>query len=209
MRRFVSVGFLVACAAGSPCVGQCTPSPTNYCVTTNIETAGNLNPGQSTLGVVFYLNGVESPVITLTRGQTYTFTMVNGSPIHPFYLCTDPVGAGSPEWTGGVSPVGGVSGNEVLTFAVPANAPATLYYGCMFHFNMGWQINIINGTPQCYANCDGSSIPPVLNVLDFNCFLNQFASGGSYANCDGSTIAPVLNVLDFNCFLNRFAAGCP
>jgi hypothetical protein len=61
----------------------------------------------------------------------------------------------------------------------------------------------------CYANCDGSTIPPVLNVLDFNCFLNRFSAGASYANCDGSTIAPVLNVLDFNCFLNAFAAGCP
>jgi hypothetical protein len=65
------------------------------------------------------------------------------------------------------------------------------------------------GPAPCYANCDGSTIAPVLNVLDFNCFLNRFAAGDSYANCDGSTIAPVLNVLDFNCFLNRFAAGCP
>jgi hypothetical protein len=61
----------------------------------------------------------------------------------------------------------------------------------------------------CYANCDGSTQAPVLNVLDFNCFLNRFASGGVYGNCDGSTQSPVLNVLDFNCFLNRFAAGCP
>jgi hypothetical protein len=61
----------------------------------------------------------------------------------------------------------------------------------------------------CYANCDNSTVPPILNVLDFNCFLNAFAAGASYANCDGSTIPPVLNVLDFNCFLNRFAAGCP
>ena len=30
-----------------------------------------------------------------------------------------------------------------------------------------------------------------------------------YANCDGSTNAPVLNVNDFVCFNNRFAAGCP
>jgi hypothetical protein len=64
------------------------------------------------------------------------------------------------------------------------------------------------GTP-CYANCDGSTVEPVLNVLDFNCFLNSFAAGQSYANCDGSTVEPALNVLDFNCFLNRFAAGCP
>jgi hypothetical protein len=63
--------------------------------------------------------------------------------------------------------------------------------------------------PACYANCDGSVIEPVLNVLDFNCFLNRFAAGEAYANCDGSTAAPVLNVLDFNCFLNRFVRGCP
>jgi hypothetical protein len=61
----------------------------------------------------------------------------------------------------------------------------------------------------CYANCDGSNLPPILNVLDFNCFLNEFASGAPYANCDGSTAEPVLNVLDFNCFINRFSAGCP
>lgn len=30
-----------------------------------------------------------------------------------------------------------------------------------------------------------------------------------YANCDGSTSAPVLNVTDFICFLNRYATGCP
>jgi hypothetical protein len=66
-----------------------------------------------------------------------------------------------------------------------------------------------SGPAPCFANCDGSTIAPVLNVLDFNCFLNKFAAGDTYANCDGSTIAPVLNVLDFNCFLNKFAAGCP
>ncbi len=63
--------------------------------------------------------------------------------------------------------------------------------------------------PVCYANCDASITSPVLNVNDFACFLNRYASGDTYANCDGSTIAPVLNVLDFSCFLNQFAAGCP
>jgi 6-phosphogluconolactonase (cycloisomerase 2 family) len=69
----------------------------------------------------------------------------------------------------------------------------------------------------CYANCDGSTAPPVLNVEDFTCFLNEFAAAlalppaqqvAHYANCDHSTAAPVLNVEDFTCFLNRFAAGC-
>jgi hypothetical protein len=61
----------------------------------------------------------------------------------------------------------------------------------------------------CYANCDGSTAQPVLNVNDFTCYLNRFAAGDSSANCDGSSAAPVLNVSDFVCFLNRFAAGCP
>ncbi len=61
---------------------------------------------------------------------------------------------------------------------------------------------------SCYANCDNSTTPPVLNVLDFTCFLNRFAAGNPLANCDGSTTPPTLNVLDFTCFLNRFAAGC-
>jgi hypothetical protein len=61
----------------------------------------------------------------------------------------------------------------------------------------------------CYANCDASNTPPILNVADFACFLTRYASGDPYANCDNSTQAPVLNVQDFSCFLARYAAGCP
>ncbi len=67
---------------------------------------------------------------------------------------------------------------------------------------------VFTGPTPCYANCDGSTTAPALNVLDFSCFLNRFAAGDSYANCDHSTTPPVLNVLDFSCFLNKFAAGC-
>jgi hypothetical protein len=61
----------------------------------------------------------------------------------------------------------------------------------------------------CAANCDGSTIPPILNINDFQCFLNEFAAGDLRANCDGSTNPPVLNANDFQCFVNLFAAGCP
>jgi hypothetical protein len=67
----------------------------------------------------------------------------------------------------------------------------------------------IPGGNPCYANCDGSTLAPVLNVNDFTCFVNKYAASDPYANCDGSTIAPVLNVNDFTCFLNQYAAGCP
>jgi hypothetical protein len=68
-------------------------------------------------------------------------------------------------------------------------------------------VNVSVGTP-CYANCDSSSSSPILNINDFQCFINAFASGDPYANCDGSTAPPILNVNDFQCFLNAFAAGC-
>jgi hypothetical protein len=63
--------------------------------------------------------------------------------------------------------------------------------------------------PPCYANCDGSTIVPVLNVNDFICFQTKFAAGDPTANCDASTIPPVLNVNDFLCFQTKYAAGCP
>jgi hypothetical protein len=61
----------------------------------------------------------------------------------------------------------------------------------------------------CPANCDLSVAIPVLNINDFQCFLNKFAAADPDANCDGSSAPPTLNVNDFQCFLNAFAVGCP
>jgi hypothetical protein len=78
----------------------------------------------------------------------------------------------------------------------------------------GWRFGFetymtTGGGGGCYANCDGSTAAPVLNVADFTCFLQRYAAGESYANCDQSTATPVLNVADFTCFLQQYAAGCP
>jgi hypothetical protein len=61
----------------------------------------------------------------------------------------------------------------------------------------------------CPANCDESTVAPVLNIDDFTCFINKFALGDPRANCDCSTTEPVLNIDDFTCFINSFALGCP
>jgi hypothetical protein len=61
----------------------------------------------------------------------------------------------------------------------------------------------------CYANCDGSTAQPILNVNDFICFQTKYAAADPGANCDGSTTEPILNVNDFICFQTQFAAGCP
>ncbi len=64
------------------------------------------------------------------------------------------------------------------------------------------------GEAVCYANCDASTTPPVLNANDFACFINRFAAQDLWTNCDGSTLEPVLNVLDFMCYVNSFSLGC-
>jgi hypothetical protein len=89
--------------------------------------------------------------------------------------------------------------------------PASLYAGGTFSaFGSTSSGNFARlDTCTCYANCDGSTVPPVLNVNDFQCFLNKFAANDPTANCDGSTAPPILNVNDFQCFVNRFAVGCP
>jgi hypothetical protein len=92
------------------------------------------------------------------------------------------------------------------TVRTPRGFPGHIYYQ-------------LGGIVQpCYANCDGSTTPPILNVEDFTCFINEFAAASQlpheqqlthYANCDQSTTPPVLNVEDFTCFINQFAQGCP
>jgi hypothetical protein len=192
MGRAALAVIVASCGLAGEASGQCTPSPTNFCVT---------------VGAVYSINGVAQAPVTLVRGTTYTFQMVDVIFIHPFYMSTSASGGGLEMYTEGVSPTS-VSGNEVMTFAVPPNAPSQLYYQCQAHTGMGGPINVVD-PPSCYGNCDGSTATPVLNVADFTCFLQRYAAGESYANCDGSTAPPTLNVADFTCFLQRYAAGCP
>ena len=38
-------------------------------------------------------------------------------------------------------------------------------------------LRIASNLAPCYANCDGSTQPPILNILDFACFQSRFAQG--------------------------------
>jgi hypothetical protein len=103
----------------------------------------------------------------------------------------------------------GIGGANVDSFAVFDDPRGrSLFVGEVLNVNGGIAPGIAQwvGCPNCYANCDGSTAPPRLNVLDFSCFLNRFAARDPYANCNGDA---EINTLDFSCFLGRFAAGCP
>jgi hypothetical protein len=104
---------------------------------------------------------------------------------------------------------GGTSSGGAFTLSGTIGQPdaGTLANGVLECDGGYW--SVAGGSPPCYANCDGSTVPPVLTVNDFICFQSAFAAGNPYANCDGSTVVPVLTVNDFICFQGRFAAGCP
>jgi acetyl esterase/lipase len=74
---------------------------------------------------------------------------------------------------------------------------------------------VLQGAPPpgplagCWANCDASTVPPALNVNDYQCFLNRYGAGLPMANCDGSTLVPVLNVNDFACFTYSIRCWLP
>ena len=112
-----------------------------------------------------------------------------------------------------VAPAGGTGNDHTITLDTSAVGP---FSGAItIHSNspdeparMVMVTGTVAAASTCYANCDGSTTPPVLNVLDFACFINLYGTGNPDANCDHSTTPPVLNVLDFACFINAFFSGC-
>ena len=109
-----------------------TSNATNFSVTNSGSSAYVFNNAQ--------LVNVNNPNITLQRGKTYTFNV--NSPGHPFLIKTERTTGNSSNYNSGVTNNGATSGN--ITFAVPADAPSTLFYICEFHSSMSGVITITN-----------------------------------------------------------------
>lgn len=90
----------------------------------------------------YIIDGVNQPVLSMTRGVQYTFDLSNVSTSHPFRLATTENGSGG-QYTNGWTTEGtqGQPGAKAV-FIVPADAPATLYYYCGNHSGMGNSINV-------------------------------------------------------------------
>lgn len=96
----------------------------------------------------YIVNGTNNPVLTMYRGQTYTFNITASG--HPLFIQTTPAPYNSYNvYSTGVTGNGTQSGT--LTFVVPSNAPSTLYYVCQIHSSMGNQINITDQPIPCYS----------------------------------------------------------
>jgi len=92
----------------------------------------------------YRIDGVNNPTLTLTRGQTYTFTLDIFTSGHPFWITTarGAEDAETNQWSLGVTGNGSAPGT--ITFVVPSSAPSTLFYQCKFHDPMGGTLNIVS-----------------------------------------------------------------
>ncbi len=137
---------------GAPPVPSGCGRETNHCScagdmgSANVPSGGSLDATLVTFTVTnsgnsaYIIDGVNNPVLTLTRGQTYTFNITSG-PAHPFFIKTvQGTGTGN-AYNNGVTNNGATSGT--LTFTVPMDAPATLFYDCANHSPMTARIDVI------------------------------------------------------------------
>ena len=88
----------------------------------------------------FYVNDVENPELKLKRGKTYQIEV--DTPGHPLWIKSKDSVTTDNAYTNGVTGNGTYKGT--ITFAVPKDAPATLFYNCQYHLMMHGKINIID-----------------------------------------------------------------
>lgn len=88
----------------------------------------------------YLINGESNPGLTLIKGSTYYFNVAAAG--HPFWIKTVATTGTGSAYTSGVTNNGVDSGT--VTFTVPFDAPATLYYICQFHAGMVGTLTIAN-----------------------------------------------------------------
>ena len=86
----------------------------------------------------YYVNDVENPELTLKRGQTYQIEVEALG--HPLWIKAKDSNTTDNAYTNGVTNNGTYKGT--ITFKVPSDAPASLFYNCQYHINMHGKINI-------------------------------------------------------------------
>jgi hypothetical protein len=90
----------------------------------------------------YVIDGVNDPALELQRGLTYLFHVLASG--HPFWIKTQLAQGDQFAYNDGVTGNGTDFGD--ITFAVPQNAPATLYYICGIHGAMNGQIHTHDGS---------------------------------------------------------------
>ncbi len=119
----------------------------------------------------YFVDGVQQDSLVLIKGDTYIFDY-SGASSHPFKISTtsDGTHGGGSEYTNGTS-----TANNALTFVVPNDAPAQLYYYCSSHSGMGGSIQVIeNKTDLVIEFTNGADNVDVLDAANAENFDESF-----------------------------------
>ena len=124
--------FAPAAPTGGGGGGSSTPS-----ITWNIGATGTASYDFNGPG---FSSATPNPALTVVPGQTYVFNNTTGS--HPFRIQSTSGTSGTPYNTG-------VTGNGTVgevTFVVPMDAPAELFYQCTAHAGMSGTIAVLENS---------------------------------------------------------------
>jgi len=104
--------------------------------------------------------------------------------------------------------IGSSSTITVTASDAPFDVTATLQaWSANPSSNQGWVVNPGGTDGWRWASSETAVMTdrPVLEVT----YVSPGPPPPCYANCDASTTVPILNVADFTCFLQQYASGCP
>jgi len=135
-RIDATVSYANVVLTGTTTLQQSTKVLNNKTGSAGVSTFTVTNSGSS----AYLINGDSNPTLNLVRGVTYTFN-VNASS-HPFWIKTAQVTGTTSAYSTGVTNNGDDVGT--IIFAVPLDAPSTLYYICQYHSSMVGTISISN-----------------------------------------------------------------
>ena len=114
----------------------------------NIQQTFSVKVVNTASGNKYYIDNVQQDTLNFIKTGTYTFSQTDSTnETHPlrFYTAADKSGG---EYTTGVTTFGtpGVTEGAYTRIVVDSSAPATLYYQCSSHAEMGGQINVTEVT---------------------------------------------------------------
>ena len=113
----------------------------SYTLTVADKTSSHIYTGAGSTSA-YYIDGIESPHLTLRVGYTYTFDMTDSTnSSHPLLFYSD--AAKNTAYTTGVTTTGTAgSSGATVSIVVSSSTPTRLYYQCGNHGYMGTWFNI-------------------------------------------------------------------
>jgi len=128
--------------------------PTTFDVT--IGTNENY-PNPPAWGLSLWVNDEESPVLVVRRGTPYTFNIEAG-PTHPVYITDSIIGGGLLEdyegetiFAGNDTTFGEPGDPVTFTWTPDESTPDLVYYQCVVHQKLGWEIRVVDADSDLEA----------------------------------------------------------